>query len=539
MLFISFSAGAQLLVDDEMKPSRADTLRGMLLPERSCYDVLFYDLTVKVFPDSQFIEGTTAMVFRAATDFEVMQTDLFRNMHIHGITLNETPVAYQREYNAVFVHAGRQVSKGSVSIMKIKYSGKPAPAKLPPWDGGFVWQTDNHGNPWIGVACEGTGASLWWPNKDHLSDEPDSMRIHIIVPDTLMAVSNGLLTGIREAGPGWKQYDWRVSYPINNYNVTLNIGKYAHFADTYEGDGYLLRLDYYVLPDNLDKAARQFGQVKPMLRCFEKYFGRFPFWRDGYKLVETPYLGMEHQSAIAYGNSYMTGYAGIDYSRIGLDFDYIIIHESGHEWWGNAVSCSDLADLWIHEGFCTYSEALYVECMHGYQTALDYVNAKKLEVENKEPVIGPYHINREGSSDMYNKGMLMLHTLRHVIDNDSLWFAIIRGIIDEFSYKSTTSAAIENYISRKAGRDLGNFFDQYLRHANIPVLEYSRKKALLKYRWVADVAGFNMPVKATTAPGTFTWIYPTTYWQEMTIALPKKEPFQIAERLFYAEIKEH
>lgn len=537
LILVSLSLKAQVLVDQESAPTRADTLRGMLSIARTCYDVIFYDLTVKVYPDSQEIEGTNLIIFKTVADFQTMQIDLFWNMNIDAVILNDVPVVYKREYNAVFVDAGQTVSKGSVNLLKIDYSGKPTAAKLPPWDGGLVWSRDSQGNPWIGVACEGTGASLWWPNKDHLSDEPDSVKIHIIVPDTLIAVSNGtLITSFPVAG-GWRQYDWRVTYPINNYNVTMNIARYAHFSDTYvRDDSSRLLLDYYVLPDNLERAKKQFEQVKPMMKCFEQYFGLFPFQRDGYKLVETPYLGMEHQSAIAYGNGYQTGYAGMDYSRIGLDFDYIIVHETGHEWWGNAVSCQDIADLWIHEGFCTYSEALYVECLYGYDTAMAYMNAKKPFIENKEPIIGTYNINREGSGDMYNKGMLMLNTLRHLIENDSLWFSIIRGIIVDFSYKTTTSAEIEDYISKKSGLDLKYFFDQYLRSAEIPVLECRRKKTKVRYRWVAN-AGFNMPVKATLSPGRFDWIHPTTDWKEMEISLGKKESFKVADHLFYVDLK--
>ncbi|HXH17982.1 MAG TPA: M1 family metallopeptidase [Chitinophagales bacterium] len=540
-----FTVFSQLLVDDEKAPTRADTLRGMLSPARVCYDVTYYDLTVKVIPDSQSIEGTTTMMFKAVDNFEIMQIDLFENMTISSILLNETPVHYRREYNAVFVHTGT-VKKESSGILQVNYSGKPQIARKPPWDGGFVWEKDLEGHPWIAVACEGTGASLWWPNKDHLSDEPDSMKIHIIVPDTLVAVSNGRLTGERSAANGWKQYDWRVSYPINNYNVTLNIGKYVHFTDRYrDNDDDLLPLSYYVLPYNLERAKQHFEQVKPMMKCYERYFGKYPFSRDGYKLVETPYLGMEHQSAIAYGNGYAKGYAGMDYSGIGLDFDYIIVHETGHEWWGNAVSCSDIADLWIHEGFCTYSEALYVECLYGKETALAYVNAKKAYVENIEPVIGIYNINREGSPDMYNKGMLMLNTLRHVINNDSLWFSIIRGIIREFSYKTTTSRQIEDYISRNARMDLSYFFDQYLRHSKIPVFEYrlGKKNKWLEYRWSADVPDFKMPMDVTLTTGyagktVFGRIYPTATWQKISLNLGKaKNAFKAAEDLFYVEVK--
>lgn len=531
---ISFFSSAQLLLDEEKAPTLADTLRGMLLNSRSCYDVGFYDLTVKVYPDSQFVKGANSITLKATDDFTQLQFDLFENMQINEVTFDDEVLPFQRAHNAVFITTPALVKKGSIHNLRIEFSGKPIAAKTPPWDGGFVWEKDINGNPWIGVACEGIGASLWWPNKDHLSDEPDSMKIHLIVPDSLVAVANGQLLGVRDDEAGWKKYEWRVTYPINNYNVTLNIGKYAHFTDIYTNSSGTHSLQYYVMEYNLERAKNHFAQVKPMLACFEEYFGEFPFWRDSYKLVETPYLGMEHQSAIAYGNGYLTGYAGMDYSRIGLDFDYIIIHETGHEWWGNSVSCSDIADLWIHEGFCTYSEALYVECLFGRDTSLAYINAKKAHVGNAEPIIGIYNINREGSGDMYNKGMLLLHTLRSVINDDALWFGILKGISTDFKYKTTSTAEIEAYISENAGMQLDYFFDQYLRHAALPVFEYKlkRKDKILEYRWAADVPEFNMPLAVTTASGKSTRIQPVIQrWQTMRIG--KKSAFGIAEDLFY------
>lgn len=539
LLGVSFFSSAQLLTDEENPPTLADTLRGMLLESRACYDVGYYDLTVQVHPDSRLIEGINRMTIAATADFTQLQFDLFENMHIKQVTFDDEVLSFQRVYNAVFITLPAPAKKGTQHTMQVDFSGNPVVAKTPPWDGGFVWEQDNNGNPWVGVACEGIGASLWWPNKDHLSDEPDSMKIHLVVPDTLVGVSNGRLLGISETAPGWKQYDWSVSYPINNYNVTVNIGKYASFTDTYVNEHGNLALNYYVLEPNLEKARKHFAQVKPMMQCFEHYFGEFPFWRDGYKLVETPYLGMEHQSAIAYGNGYQKGYAGMDYSRIGLNFDYIIIHETGHEWWGNSVSCSDIADLWIHEGFCTYAEALYVECLHGRDTSLAYINAKKNHVENTNPIIGTYNLNREGAGDMYNKGMLLLHTLRTVVNNDSLWFSIIKGIAVDFKYKTTSSAEIENYISVKAGMDLRYFFDQYLRHAQLPVFEYKLKKKnkVLEYRWAADVSDFRMPLDVTTAPAVFSRMYPTTSWQTMNVSLGKKDAFAVAEHHYYIAVE--
>jgi len=539
-LLLLFKNGFGQLLTSASDFTRADSLRGMLTETRSCYDVLYYDLNVRIDPGTNFIQGHNTIQFLAVSSFERLQFDLFENMEIDYILFENDTLVFERQHNAVFVKFDKEILKDELSKIKVFYSGYPVTAQHAPWDGGFVWESDQDSNHWVGVACEGIGASLWWPNKDHLSDEPDSMMIRVSVPPGLMNVSNGRLRNVIEQQDGWKRFDWFVSYPINNYNATVNIGNYKHFSDFYVSGEDTLTLDYYVMPYNYEKAIEQFKQVKPMLGCYEKYFGRFPFWDDGYKLVETPYLGMEHQSAIAYGNEYKTGYAGIDYSKIGLDFDYIIIHESGHEWWGNSVSCSDIGDLWIHEGFCTYSEALYVECLYGYNLAMDYVNAKKVSVSNKDPIIGFYNVNKEGSGDMYNKGMFMLNTLRHVIDNDELWFAMIKDIVKEFEYKTTSTNEVVGYINKYTGQDLTYFFSQYLWYPAIPIFEYKlrkrRKKRVLEYRWKVDVDDFRMPIKVTTAPDQFEFIYPTTTWQEMNLRL-KKAGFQVAESLFYVEVK--
>ncbi|MEX2591055.1 MAG: M1 family aminopeptidase, partial [Chitinophagales bacterium] len=357
----------------------------------------------------------------------------------------------------------------------------------------------------------------------------------------LMNVSNGRLRNTEVLENGWKRFNWFVSNPINNYNVTLNIADYAYFSDEYERAESTETLHYYVLKENLEKAKTHFEQVKPMMRCFEEYMGHYPFWEDGYKLVETPYLGMEHQSAIAYGNEYKTGYAGRDYSRIGLEFDYIIIHETGHEWWGNAVSVADIADLWVHEGFCTYSEAIYVECMYDKEKALEYINAKKPGVQNKKPMLGVQGVNHEGSSDMYSKGMLILNTLRSLVEDDELWWNTIRALVAEFSYTTTDTEEVVAFLSEKLNKDLTAFFEQYLAYPNIPVFEYrldrSRKSAELSYRWKADVADFDMPIIIRFA-GEEKWIFPKRgEWQKMEIPLRKKEDFSVAEELFYVGVE--
>lgn len=521
--------------------SRHDSLRGALTPLRSAYDVIFYDLNLRVNPSERSIKGYNTIHYKTITGFDKIQVDLFSNMKITRIAHQGKDLAFERDSNAFFVNFPQRQAQGIVDSITVFYEGKPIVALNPPWDGGFTWKTDKTGKPWIGVSCEGIGASLWWPNKDHLSDEPDSMNITLEVPSNLMAVANGNLRETKKLEDNYTRYYWHVSYPINNYNVTVNVADYAHFSDTYTAaDGEKLGLDYYVLQYNLDKAKKHFEQVKPMLACYEKYFGKYPFWKDGYALVETPYLGMEHQSAIAYGNDYMPGYRGHDLSEtgVGLKFDYLIIHESGHEYWGNSVSTQDHAEMWIHESFCTYSEALYVECMMGYDKALLYLGGIKNGVRNKEPIIGPLGVNYQGweDTDMYFKGALVLHTLRNVINDDKLWFDLVYGIAQEFKIKTTNTNEIIKFINQKIGKDYTYFFDQYLRHASIPTFAYNLqqkgKKLVLNYKWEADVPGFNMPLKVGFPNKDYQVIHPTTEWQSITLK-GKEKDFKIAKELFY------
>lgn len=386
--------------------TRADSLRGFLSPLRSCYDVTYYHLDIAVDPDSQSVQGSNTVRFNVVTAFNKMQVDLFANMHVDSIKYEDgTLLKYSRQFCAVFIDMPKELEQNMTHQIVFYYSGKPQVAVNPPWDGGFIWKKDKQGNPWVMVTCQGTGASLWWPNKDHQSDEPDSMLLSVTIPKGMEDISNGRLRSKVELPNGRTQYNWFISYPINNYDVTVNIGKYAHFDDVYTSrDGSKLTLDYYVMPENLQKAEKQFKQVKTMLACYEKYFGKYPFYRDGYKLIESSHNGMEHQSAIAYGNHYRLGYEGRASSAVGSRFDFIIIHESAHEWWGNSVTSKDIADMWIHESFGAYAEALYVEYNWGHKAALEYINAKKQNVRNEEPIIGPYNVNHEGSSDMYDKG---------------------------------------------------------------------------------------------------------------------------------------
>ncbi len=533
-------AFSQLLNENDAAFTRADSLRGSLTPLRTCYDVGFYHLNIRVNPQTRSIAGNNLIRFKVISSFERFQLDLYDTLSIDKIVYKGKNLPFTREFNAVFVQFPSTLALGSIQEVKVYYHGVPTVAKRPPWDGGFVWNKDVQGKHWVGVACQGAGASLWWPCKDHQSDEPDSMAISVAVPKDLVEVSNGRLRGKKTLPGGYERYDWFVSYPINSYDVTINIADYASFSDIYQGKNTKpLTLDYYVLRENLKKAKTQFAQVKPMMACFEKYFGPYHFPRDGYKLVETPYLGMEHQSAVAYGNKYLQGYLGAATSPWGLKFDYIIIHESGHEWWGNSVSSKDMADMWIHESFTTYAEALYVECMYGYPAALTYMNAQKGNIGNEEPIIGPYGVNKEGSGDMYNKGMLLLNTLRNVVNDDKKWFAAIYGLSQEFKYKTTTAEELIASFNKYLGKDYTYFFDQYLRHAQLPklLLYYVEKDGNIfaTFRWETDVPDFRMPVKITTAKGKYEFIEPTTEFKTILLKDLPFEELHIATDLFYMD----
>lgn len=471
----------------------ADTLRGALSPARTSFDVTYYHLQIEVDIDHKSIRGVNDIYFENVTNFDSLQLDLFANMQIDSILYKNTLLNYTRLYNAVFVYFPRTMRKGAQEKLSVFYHGIPTEAKNAPWDGGFVWKADKHDEPFVGVACEGTGASLWWPNKDHLSDEPDSMRISCTVPSDVMCVANGQLES-KTAQGNKTTWNWKVSYPINNYNVTVNIAAYAHFQEKYIGIlGDSLDLDYYVLPYNLEKAKAHFKQVPEMLNCFEQAFGPYPFYEDGYALVETPYVGMEHQGAISYGNKYMPGYLGRHPK--GMDFDYIIIHETGHEWWGNSVSMNDLADMWIHESFCTYAESVFVECKYGYDKMLEYLLYQRNFINNKTPIYGVHGLNQHGNSgDMYYKGAWMIHSFRNVLNNDSLFRAILKGIAQTFHHQNIDGGDIIQYINAQTNTDYTPFFNQYLHFADVPVLEYKVSKKMVSFRWRAEAAQFAMPV---------------------------------------------
>ena len=543
-LYVLFLLINSLLVSSQ-EYTRKDSLRGYLSSLRACYDVTFYDLDITIDEKEKSIEYSTSSIhFTALSDFDWFQIDLAANMEVMLVEFEGVQLDFSREFDAVYVYFNREIKKGENTNIKVWYGGYPIEAVNPPWDGGFSWEQDQNNKPWISVSCQGLGASVWWPCKDHQSDEPDSMRIKVAARYPLKIIANG---DLRNDTSLWNQHlnswvnvsEWFVSYPINNYNVTLNIGDYSHFSDKYISNKDTLRLDYYVLNGNINKAIRHFKQVKPMMECFENYFGPYPFWNDGYALVETPYLGMEHQSAIAYGNNFLPGYYGNISYIDDLDFDFIIVHESGHEWWGNSITTNDIADMWVHEGFCTYAEALYVECIYGYKAMLSYLDNQKKRVRNKKPVIGHYHVNKQGSSDMYNKGSLMLHTLRSIISDDELWFEIIMGISLDFKYRNIDGQDIIDYINQKTRKDFSYFFKQYLENTNIPEFVYSLQKegrnTTLIFKWNA-IDNFNMPLLVNIGKDDF-WIYPNNQFQEIDLGSFDRASFKIRTDLFYIDVK--
>lgn len=514
--------------------TRRDSLQGGLRPERTSFDVQRYDLNIKVDPDKKYITGYNNITFNVTQNTNLIQLDLFENMKVDSIVYNKTKLSYKRDNDAVFITFPKQLVKGNEQQLRFYYSGKPTVAVNAPWDGGFVFAKDDKQQPWIGVAVQGTGASLWYPVKDHQSDEPNrGASIKVAVPNGLMNVSNGRFTGSEDLKNGYTRWDWEVKNPINNYDITLNIADYAHIHDTNNG----LDLDYYVLKIHEQKAKEHFKEVKQMLDCFEAKFGQYPFFEDGYKLVETPYLGMEHQSAVAYGNRYKKGYMGSDISGtgVGMRFDYIIVHESGHEWFGNSITSQDIADMWIHEGFTTYSETVYAECRYGYDDAMKYVNGQRNSVENRKPAIGVFGVNKEGSGDMYFKGALMLNTMRHVVNDDAKWWKLILDYSNKFKKQIIETNDVVAFFNNQAGINLTPVFNQYLRYKDIPVLQIKMTGSNLEYRWQTDEPNFAMPVEVAIN-GMVLRLNATNNWQTQKASLKSINDVLVSTDKFYINV---
>ncbi|MCW4469927.1 M1 family metallopeptidase [Flavobacterium sp. MFBS3-15] len=515
--------------------TRRDSLQGGLRPERTNFDVQRYDLNITLDPEKKHIKGYNDITFKVVENTSKIQLDLFENMKVESIELKGKKLKYKRDNGAVFITFPKELKKGAEETLRFNYSGNPLVAKNAPWDGGFVFSKDANGKPWVGVAVQGTGASLWYPVKDHQTDEPErGASVKVAVPNGLMNVSNGRFLGSTDLKNGYTRWDWEVKNPINNYTITLNVADYAHIHDNLDG----LDLDYYVLKANEEKARKHFEEVKPMMECFQAKFGKYPFWEDGYKLVETPYLGMEHQSAVAYGNKYRKGYLGGDMTGtgIGMLFDYITIHETGHEWFGNSITSKDIADMWIHEGFTTYTECVFVECQFGYEKAMKYITGLQMNVSNQKPVIGIFGVNKEGSGDMYPKGALMLNTLRHMVNDDDKWWKMLLKYSETFKKKVIDTETVVDFFNTETGMDLTPFFNQYLRHKNPPILQLKLNDGKLEYRWETDEARFKLPV-GITANGKDLRLNATNDWQSVTTDATDLKDVALQKQKFYVKVQ--
>lgn len=506
--------------------TRQDSLRGSITPERAWWDLTYYHLSVNVnLTDSSF-SGSNLIGYRVVEAKSLMQIDLQPPMQIDQITQNGKELSFEREGNAWFVTMSEQQESGQVNYLNVVFSGKPQVSIRPPWQGGVSWKRDKNGNPFIATANQGDGASLWWPCKDHPADEPDSMLISITVPDPLMNVSNGRLRKLDHHPDGTNTSHWFVSNPINNYGVNINIGDYVHFHEIFKGEKGDLDCDYWVLSYNEEKAREHFKQAPLMLKAFEHWFGPYPFYEDSYKLVEVSYPGMEHQSSVTYGNGYRNGYGGNDVSSTGygLKFDFILVHESGHEWFANNITGWDEADMWIHESFIAYSENLFVDYYWGKEASAAYCRGTRLNLSNDRPIVGIYGVNYPGSGDMYSKGANMLHTLRQLIDDDEKWRQILRGLNKDFYHQTVKTEQILDYLKEKSGLDLDRFFDQYLRDTRIPTFEYALVSGVMRYRWANCVKGFNMKLRVKIN-GQIHWLEPNQRWQ----ILKKDDPINQVE----------
>lgn len=513
---VVFSTIQAQLLQENTNFTKQDTLRGSITPERAWWDLTYYHLDIEVKPDKKFISGKNTIQYKVLKPNQVMQIDLQEPMQITKVLQDGTELDVKHDGNAHFIQLKSKQRIGKIKSLTIYYNGNPREAIRAPWDGGFSWKKDENRNHFIATSCQGLGASVWWPNKDHMYDEVDSMLISVTNPKGLTNVSNGRLRQLVENENNTVTSHWFVNNPINNYGVNINIGDYANFSEIYKGEKGDLDMNYYVLKDNLEKAKEQFKDAPKMMKAFEHWFGPYPFYEDSFKLVEVPYLGMEHQSSVTYGNQYKKGYLGRDLSRTGwgLKFDFIIIHEAGHEWFANNITNKDIADMWVHEGFTAYSENLFLDYYYGKEAAADYVIGTRANVQNDKPLIGAYDVNNEGSSDMYYKGANMLHTIRQLLEDDEKWRQILRGLNSKFYHKTVTTKQIEDYISKKSNIDLTAFFNQYLRDVRVPTFEYKIEDGELQYRYTTIVDGFDMPIQIEIGNKT-QWIYPKAIWQTM------------------------
>ena len=517
--------------------SRQDSLRGAITPERAWWDLLHYDIDVEVDIPGQSLTGKNTIRYKVLEASRPMQVDLMDGMRLIKAEQNGSSLPFSKEENAYLLQTPA-MQPGEIHEVTLFFQGKPRVSTRPPWDPGFVWVKDRKQKDFVANANQATGPALWLPSKNHPYDEPDQgMDIRITAEESLVPVANGRLVEKTSRKQGKNTYHWQVTNPINGYGININIGDYVHFGEKFEGEKGVLDCDYYVLSYNLDKAKTQFRQAAQMLKAFEHWFGPYPFYEDSFKLVEVPYLGMEHQSSVTYGNGYRNGFHGSDQSNTGwgMKFDFIIIHEAGHEWFANNITNKDVADMWMHESFTTYSEVLYLDYTFGKQAGNEYLVGYRSKVQNDRPIIGPYNVYRTGSTDMYIKGAAMIHTLRQVINDDEAFRQLLRGINRDFYHQTLSSAELEAYISEKTGLDLAGFFEQYLRTTKVPELQYTIKNGVLSYRYRNTVENFNIPLRVFAGKEEL-WLHPGQNWQTIDLSAKDAE-LRIDENFYVVLVK--
>ncbi|KEZ92843.1 M1 family metallopeptidase [Nonlabens ulvanivorans] len=513
-----------------------DSLRGSITPERAWWDITYYDLDIKVTPANKYIAGSNTIHYKVLQPNNVLQVDLQSPLNMTRAVQDGRDLEIRHEGNAHFIKLTREQLPGMINQVQVFYEGNPREARNAPWDGGISWKKDRNGNDFVASSCQGLGASAWWPNKDHMYQEVDSMAIHVNVPNPLMNVSNGRLIKTEPKDDNTTTYHWFVKNPINNYGVNINIGDYVNFNEVYQGEKGDLDMNYYVLRDNLEKAQEQFKDATRMMEAFEHWFGPYPFYEDSFKLVEVPYLGMEHQSSVTYGNQFRNGYLGRDLSGTGwgMKFDFIIIHESGHEWFANNITNKDIADMWIHESFTAYSESLFLDFHYGTTAANEYVIGTRRSIRNDRPLIGEYDVNHEGSGDMYYKGANMIHTLRMLVNDKDQWRKILRDMNKVFYHSTVSTQDIEDFLSQSIGQDLEGFFNQYLRNTKIPKLVLKKKKNKLSYHWENIVDNFKLPIRIVI-DDEIVLINPTA--SKQVLKLPSDKSVIQTDPAYYVEYK--
>ena len=442
---------------------------GPLSESQAKYDVIYYGINLEVMSEDQAIAGYVDIKLKSLTDnLNKIELDLIDNFDVLGLTDPDNHgLNFDHGGDKLMVNLVKPAGKDELIDLRIKYEGQPVEALMPPWIGGFNWSKDSTGADWIGLSCQGEGAKIWIPCKDHPSDEPDSVALSITIPKPYYCAANGVLREITEPKEGFQTYHWITHYPINNYDINISIGKYKVLQKYYYlENGDSMPVIFYHLAQSEAGAEKHLDMAIDMLKTYRKYYGEYPFAKEKFAIVETKYLGMEHQTINAYGNHYK-------YRKInGKDWDDLMVHEMGHEWWGNKVTANDWADLWIHEGICTFGEALYLREKGGEKAYHDHLQMIKKRISNKTPIIPKRNANSHEvyTGDIYSKGAWLMNSLRYIL-GDSAFFAALKDFATNPQYTYQNRVVTDNFIDlikRHSQSDFSAYIADYLYTTNIP-----------------------------------------------------------------------